>query len=250
MAKLSNSFTKNLRRDEILVPHLNTWFQNGVFPDEIPFSVHMNKEKDDAFHPSSALKCSQEIFALRRGDLPDEMIASDSQKNFMVGHMYHGLLQWIIVEGLGFAEWDDIEKEFDFKFDTPAGNPYRVRGFLDVAQCTVPNRGEYLVDVKTMNSRIYSTGLPDSMYAKYSAQVKLYLEFVDLDDAIILCVEKDTPHRFKEILIKRDTAFVEETVVRWESVVDALTSGEVPDCTCSNPSKCPAKGLYPHAFVT
>lgn len=216
----------------------------------------MNKEEDNAFHPSSALKCSRELYARLAGELPKGKNSFDSQKNFMVGHMYHGLLQWIIVEGVGLAPWSEIEKEYDFGWDkkkgdfdgscvTENGNPYRIRGFIDVARCEVPNAGTYLVDIKTVNARIYAQdSFPLSTMEKYEAQVKLYLEFEDLDEAIILAVEKDSPHRFKEFRVQRDPEFVDETIVRWESIVDAVAQGEVPDCTCFDPKTCPVKGLY------
>jgi len=256
----SNKFAKNLRRGELLVPHLNNYFANAVFPDDIPISINMNKEEDLAFHPSSALKCSRELYAMLAEELPHGKHALEAQKNFMIGHMYHGLFQWIIVEGLGFAEWDQIEKEFDFGWDkskadfdgscvTESGNPYRVRGYLDVARCTIPNVGEYLVDIKTVNSRLYNqANLPYSTMEKYEAQVKLYLEFEDLPEAIILAIEKDSPHRFKEFRIQRDPDFVNDVVLRWESVVDAVALGELPDCTCGDRT-CPVKGIYDGAVA-
>ncbi len=249
--KLSNNFGKHFARNEILVPHLNTWFANAKFDDEIPFDIviHPNKEKDDAFHPSSALKCSRVLFAQFRKDLPEEKHAADTQKIFMFGHFSHAIIQKIVVE-LGFCDDAEIEKEYDFNFETAEGNPYRVRGFIDIARCVVPNRGTYLVDIKTMNARIYAQNdLPVSTMEKYEAQVKLYLEFEELDEAIILCVEKDTPHRFKEIIIKRDTAFVDDTIERWEGVTDALVTGRVPECTCVDPGRCAAKGLYAVEYV-
>lgn len=256
MANFSTRFAKHLSRKDILVPHLNNWFANGVFPNEIPATVHMNKEHDLAFHPSSALKCSRELYATLAGELPHAKHTLDSQKNFMVGHMYHSLLQWILVEGLGFADWPEIEKEYDFGWDkeakdyngdlvTEEDNPYRIRGFIDVARCVIPNVGTYLVDIKTVNARLYAQdSLPASTMEKYEAQVKLYLEFEELDEAIILAVEKDSPHRFKEFRIQRDSDFVDDTIARWESVVDAVAQGEVPDCTCSEPNTCPVKGIY------
>jgi len=221
------------------------WFANGKFPDEIPITIHPNKEPDDAFHPSSALKCARELYADMRDDLPHEKHTVDSQKTFQIGHMYHAYLQHLVVEELGFASWDDIEKEYDFNFTTEVGNPYRVRGFIDIARCLIPNKGTYLVDIKTMNARIYVQDRPpESLMEKYEAQVKIYLEFEELDDAIILCVEKDSPHRYKEIAVQRDPEFVAEVIEKWETVADALAEGEPPACTCLNPSKCAARDLY------
>lgn len=246
MPKLNTAkFVNHLRKNEILVPHLTAYFANGKFPDEIPVMVHPNKEEDDAFHPSSATRCSREIFAMRQGDLTGKAHTAEQQLNFIIGHMYHSLLQWIMVEGLGFCTWADVEKEHDLHFTTENGNPYRVRGFIDFARVEIPNRGTYLVDIKTMNSRLFAQdSLPATTHEKYEAQVRTYLEFEDLDHAIILCVSKDSPHRFKEVLVERDTDFVERTMDRWEDVTDAIAAGVIPDCTCSDPDSCPTRNLY------
>lgn len=245
MANFADNFRKAFQPNQVLVPHLNVWFANAKFPDAIPVTIHPNKEADDAFHPSSALKCARELYASLKGDLPHEKHSVDSQKIFQIGHMYHSYLQWLIVEELGFATWDEIEKEYDFHFETLNGSPYRVRGFIDIARCAIPNKGTFLVDVKTMNARIYAQDRPpESTMEKYQAQVKIYLEFEELDNAIILCAEKDSPHRFKEIAVQRDPDFVADVIEKWEIVADALVAGEPPACTCINPAKCAVKDLY------
>lgn len=257
MPKLNTAkFVNHLRKDEILVPHLIAYFANGEFPDEIPVMVHPNKEEDNAFHPSSATRCAREIFAAHAGDLVTRPHTAEQQLNFVIGHMYHALLQFVMVEGLGFCTWDEVEKEYDFGWDkgandfdgklvTPNSNPYRVRGFADFARVAVPNQGEILVDVKTMNSRLFAQdNLPANTYDKYSSQVKHYLEFEGLERAIILCVSKDSPHRFKEIVIERDTDFVERNMDRLEDVVDAIAAGVIPDCTCADKDSCPTRNLY------
>lgn len=246
MAKLGSQFAKHFVTNEVLVPHLNNWFGNTEnFPEEIRFSIKPHKEADDAFHPSSALMCHRALLAKMEGLLPPEMARIDSQKTFMVGHYYHALIQYIVVEGLGFSTWDNIEKEFDLYFETPNGNPYRVRGFPDISRMSVPDGREFLVDIKTMMARIYAQpNLPEGLLEKYRAQVQLYMEFEDIDNAIILAVEKDTPHRFKEIEVERDGSFVDEILEGWELVVDSRAEGIIPDCTCFDPDKCPAKNIY------
>lgn len=249
-ASFSNRFAKQYRKNDVLAPHLNNWFANAEFPDEIPIVVRMNKEEDTAFHPSSALACDRELYAMLLGDGVDKKNTYESYKNFMIGHMYHGLFQHIFVEELGFATWDDIEKEHDYHFETEAGNPYRVRGFIDIAHCVIPNVGERLVDIKTVNARLFAQdSLPAKTMAKYEAQVKLYLSFEGMDEAIILAIEKDSPHKFKEFRVQADPAFVDETLERWESVVDAAALGEVPEHTCFDPKTCSARGIYDGAIA-
>ena len=248
MARLKSStqFARNLGKNEILVPHLNNWFANGVFPDEIPFVIHPNKEDDDAFHPSSATLCSRALQAKLDGILPKQENRMESQKNFMFGHYSHALLQWVCVEQLGFAVWDDIEKDCDYYLLTDkGGNEYRVRGFPDIAKCTVPNVDPFLVDIKTCTAQLYGqSNLPPFLLEKYQAQVKIYLDFEGLDKGIILLVEKDSPHRFKEIVVERDDRYVSKTIARWESVVDARAEGNISPCTCDDPDSCPALNCY------
>lgn len=246
--KLKTPLLNHLRKNEIIVPHLVNYFTHGQFPDDIPFNVHMNKEKDDAFHPSSATKCNKEAYAERVGDLTHNPHTSEQQLNFMFGHAFHYITQWTIVEGLGFATWDDIEKEHDDHYLTPNGNPYRIRGFIDIERCVIPNKGTYLIDIKTMNGRLFAQdNLPYSTYERYEAQVRMYLRMAGLDQAIILCVSKDSPHRFKEVLIQADDAHVDEVIDRWETLADSLASRTPPRCTCDDPSKCRVRDYYNQA---
>lgn len=243
--KLKTPLLNHLRKNEILVPHLVNYFTNGEFPDNIPFNVHMNKEQDDAFHPSSATKCAKEAYAERVGDLTHNPPTSEQQLNFMFGHAFHYIVQWTVVEGLKFATWDDVEKEHDERLVTPAGNPYRIRGFIDIERCVIPNKGTYLIDIKTMNGRLFQQdNLPASTFERYEAQVRMYLSMSGLEQAIILCVSKDSPHRFKEVLIQADPYHVDEVIDRWETVADSLASRTPPRCTCDDPSKCRVRDYY------
>ena len=88
--KLNTSkFVNHMRKNEILVPHLIAYFANGVFPEEISFNIKMNKERDDAFHPSSALKCSRQMYAERLGHIEYRPHTAEQQLNFVIGHMGH-----------------------------------------------------------------------------------------------------------------------------------------------------------------
>jgi hypothetical protein len=66
----------------------------------------------------------------------------------------------------------------------------------------------------------------------------------DIDQAIILCVEKDGPHRFKEHIVQADPDLVEEIFAKWEYVANCEAEGDVPACTCDHSVECPARSLY------
>ena len=244
--KIGAGFAKHFTSGELLTPHLNNWFQNADFPDEITLTLHPNKERDNAFHPSSALMCERALFAKMRGELPPETTKAESEKTFMYGRYIHELLQWIVVDQLKFATWEDVEKEYNLRYDTPNGNEVWIRGFADIARATIPGLDDpVLVDVKSMASRLYSLGeLPKAKAFEYRAQVGLYLEMEDLDRGIIVCAEKDNPHRFREVEVARDGALIDTIMEGWEYVADCLASGEVPGCTCADLRTCPAKDAY------
>ena len=248
--KASSQFAKAFQRNEILVPHLNNWFVANQYPDELPITLHLNKEEDDAFHPSSALMCLRALQAKREGLLVRQENSLESAKNFMFGHYIHGLIQWICVEELGFATWDDVEVDMDFHLETPAGNPYRVRGFPDISRCVVPNHEPILVDIKTCNAHVFSlANLPRDKQEAYEAQVRLYLDFVGLDKGILLMAEKDHPHRFKEIVVERNNDQVDRIVAGWEAVVDIEARGGIAPCTCDEPDYCPARDYYDETTI-
>lgn len=249
MGDFLKGLSKPYKDRGVLSPYLDNWFATADFPDELVFTVHMNKEKDDAFHPSSAYGCAREVYGRRVGDISYPALTGVSYKNFMYGHFSHEIIQYVLVHELKFAKPEDIEKEYYFRnLKTAKGNSYSIRGFTDVARCRIPNSKEYLVDIKTVNARIFAQDqLPLNTWNKYVAQVQLYLEFEDVDECILLCSEKDTPHRFKEYIVPRDGDAVDSIITKWESVVDALAEGVVPDCTCDDPDTCPARDVYAYS---
>lgn len=265
MTKL-NKFLKGLGRGEILVPHLNRWFnQDFTGHPDIPFSVSPDKPKDDAFHPSShGVGCSRMQFASFDPRVQDRLTAKKfNPKVGLNGHMWHGLLQWVVVEGLGYATWDDVEARYgkyrwageEFGYDAlrPWREPTRPKeaawwctGSVDIANLTVPGRDEkYIVDIKTMQPNIYAMPLPpDNFWHKYQAQTQLYMDWTDTDLCILLCVEAGNPFGFKEIMIERDRDYANYIYEKWNDVSVGLVTGVAPPHSCLDPSKCPSVALY------
>jgi hypothetical protein len=244
-AKIGAQFAKHFVKGEVLVPHLNNFFLAAKWPDEFTLTIRPNKERDTAFHPSSALACELELYARMTGEARDEQTRVEAEKTFAVGRLYHELMAWVVIEGLGFSTWDEAEKEYNFRFPTAAGNEVWVRGFADLGRVDIPGSGTFLVDYKTVASRLYSMSqLPHGKEEQYRAQVALYLEMEDLDEALIVFLEKDNPHRFKELRVQRDGALVDDVMEGWERVADAVAAGEPPACTCYRPENCPARHVY------
>jgi hypothetical protein len=257
-------FLKEMAKKELLVPHLDGWFNRGEFPDTIDFAIRLNKEPDDAFHPSSdSSLCAQQLFAKRMGHTYGRPFTGSSFKAFMVGHYWHEVIQYILVE-LGFSEQSDVEKQHIVENTgtgfihcggvsnvesvpvTGRGNVWWARGYIDIAHCRIPGRGDYLIDIKTMRAMEFAKNRP-SLWDKYYAQLQMYLDWEGMQTAIVLCVEKDSPHRFKEILVERNRSFAEKVYERWDRVIQAVKDDIPPECDICNLTEsdsCPADKLY------
>lgn len=248
-----SKFLKKLAKKEILIPHLDAYIAKGDFP-HYQFDINPHKERDTYFHPSGdCTPCERTLFAKFSGDLAGKGLVASSHKNFMVGHFWHFWLQNILTEGLGFAEERDIERKLLWK--SPEG--WTVTGAADVAYCDVPGYEKpFLVDFKTMNARQFAeTSIPDYVLKKWTAQVNVYMDLLHQIDVvrsdvmyqpeqcIMIVIQKDTPHAFKEVVIDYDPDLVQEIYWKWDRVWDALENDFPPVCDCA-PGKCPVETLY------
>lgn len=266
----TSKFLKGLKKG-ILTPHLENYFASSKEGrEEIQIAFSMHKEHDDAFHPSSdPLTCSAALWAARQGhDMSDPRMADpEMQKTFAVGHMWHGLIYHLLVAELGFTDWEHVEQEvimhrndssghdaLGIQFGFPNIDPMDVapgphdlwwaRGHIDCSQVHIPGKGTYLVDIKTQNSRSFAAPTPpDYLWLKYQAQMHVYLDWVNLDKCIMLFINKDAPHSFKEIVIERDPEVAQLVYEKWDSVAEALRDGSPPEHTCPDPTKCVAQGI-------
>ena len=235
---------RSIRQKDKLAPLLNAYFAAGEFPDEMPATIHPNKPPDKHYHPSSAGECARHSFALRVGDVKPEPISGSLQRIFHVGHLYHAWIQFILVD-MGLAEPSAIEKKYKRDLVTDAGNKWRMTGATDVARCSIAGHGDYLVDIKTMGGFSFKQeNMRPDMWYKYHSQIQVYMDWHDMDQALILGVNKDTPHDFREWEIKRDPSVADAVYEKWETVADAVVADLPPNCTCSDPTACPVRGLY------
>jgi len=221
------SFVKDLAKKEILVPHINNYLARAQFPDSFDTEIRPGKEPDDAFHPSSdCYPCECELYKKFSGQVEKETFTATSHKNFFVGHFWHGLLQDILCNQLGFCEKEDIEKEL--RHD---GDGWWARGFADVAKCDIPGKGSYLIDFKTMNSFSYQKPA-DVLLAKWAMQVNCYMAWDNrVESAIIVGIQKDTPHEFKEFVFHRDNQMLETIYGKWGRVSEAVKNKTPVVCT-------------------
>jgi hypothetical protein len=212
------SFIKDLAKKEILVPHINNYLARADFPETFDIEIRTGKEPDDAYHPSSdCYPCECELYNKRMGLAEKQELTATSHKNFFVGHFWHGILQNIICDRLGFCEKEDVEKELRYQ-----DHEWWARGFADIAKCDVPGKGSYLIDFKTMNSFSFQKPSVD-LLVKWQLQVACYMAWDNrVDSAIIIGIQKDTPHEFKEFVFQRDDSILEEVYNKWTNVSKSI----------------------------
>lgn len=224
--KLDNSkFVRNLVKGHKLVPHLDNALGKGEFNWEAKFE---SKQADDAFHPSGDCVPTAHQLYTKATAYADTTVSASMLKTYTVGHFWHAYIQHIVVEKLHFANWQGIERQ---KVKRWAAGPYgSMRGAADIAPCSIPVHGDYLVDIKTMGGHDYrQNGLPKWCAPKYECQVNVYMDWFDLEKCIILCVSKDSPHDFKEFLFERNQPLIDAIYAKWQLVKDCYDASIEPD---------------------
>jgi hypothetical protein len=229
------ALVKNLVKNHKLVPHLDKYIGAGEFSWSADFDP---KVGDDAFHPSGhCTPTLNELYKMASGQLHEAPLPVSLRKTFMVGHFWHAYIQYIVQE-LGFADESAIERRGEkvWAYLAPPGvNGHRPKPFHwatgsgDIAPCVIPGHGEFLVDIKTMGSHDYKrNGLPDWAAAKYECQINVYMDWFQQERAIILAVQKDSPHEMKEFHFERNNALIDSIYKKWELVSTCLDEGIEP----------------------
>jgi hypothetical protein len=240
-------FTRNMVKRHRLVPHLERFFTTEV----TDFKFEMEpKEKDDAWHPSGhCTPAPSTLFDYAMVDHKQEREWGASMlKTFAVGHFWHQLLQHAVL-ALGFAEPGYIERR-GFKGWGNTRGPDEGRmlksgrvvpwdawhwatGAGDVAPLVLPD-WQGVVDFKTMSTHQFKPlakggGLPEWCREKYEAQINIYMDFFDEERALIVAVQKDSPHEMTEIEFARNQPLIDAIYDKWEFVSECLDAGEFPD---------------------
>lgn len=222
-----------------LIPHLERCIQD--FDEEWTFT-YKPKEHDLYWHPSSdCVPPPSALYesALRRLNGEPNPDAGRMRKYGFVGHFWHQYLQHLLVryelaepkaiERQGFKGWgEDFGLPKDF--EQTIFQPFHVCvGSADVAPANIPRHGDYLIDFKTMGSvHFKAVALPDFFREKYECQINIYMDFFDYDKALIVGINKDTPHDMKEIEYRRNDELVEAIYNKWKFISECLEHNEPP----------------------
>lgn len=218
--------------------YLEREIDKGEFPWEFKYEA---KTSDDAWHPSGDCTPSLHDLYLKATDqIEHRPISIGLRKTFMVGHFWHQYLQELTLR-LGFADNNGIERVGIRGWDGNAVirnifgshtqyRPYHyVRGAADVAPCRLPTFGDYLVDFKTMGSHDFrQLALPRWAAAKYECQINIYMDLFDMDKALIVAINKDSPHDLKEFEFVRNDELIAAIYNKWHIVSACLDEGIEP----------------------
>lgn len=221
-AKGDSKFVKAFQKTQ-LVSHLDRAISGWDGDWEYKYSP---KQGDDGWHPSGHCTPSvHELWQVATGQSENQF--GDMNKTFQVGHFWHQYLQHIVLDVMGFCDESAIERSGEKRW---GGGPFQyATGSGDIAPVVLPDGKELLVDFKTMSSHAFKRPDPPA-YAvdKWECQTNIYMDFFDIEEGIIVCINKDTPHDFKEFRYLRNEPLVEAIYEKWHLVSQCLTEGIEP----------------------
>lgn len=241
--KIDMSKMRNLGKKQILAPYLEKYIRtNGNDPWSFSFENTHTGGTDTAWHPSSdCMAPPSELLAKARGEKVEKFNEDGGlNKHMMVGHFWHQWLQHICLK-LEFCSEPNIERVGERAWATEKtdrwvpGKPdvqmmsYRTiakpycwaTGSADIAPIVLPKGWEGVVDFKTMSSTSFKKD--DVPFGdKYECQINIYMDFFDLDKALMLGINKDAPHAFKEFQYNRNQPLIDAIYDKWKYVGERL----------------------------
>jgi hypothetical protein len=163
---------------------------------------------------------------------PASPLPASTRKSFIVGHYWHQVLQHIVCNKLHWCGPEDLERKGIRAWGDLSGDTFQpfhfATGSGDIVPCVAPN-WTGIVDIKTMSANQFKqNGIPAWAADKYECQMNIYMDFFDQDNAIILAVNKDGPHDFKEFMFQRNQDLIDTIYGKWEFVSHCLDIGEAP----------------------
>lgn len=213
------------------------------------------KLEDNAWHPSG--HCTPSLLELYtyangrpvveewpEGTYPETIIQKPIEpalgKIFQVGHFWHQYLQEICVraglcdesaiERRGKRGWGDRAIGLTHPPKTLAYSPFHwATGSADICPLEIPGHGGYLIDFKTMGSHVFRNITPSEQNAeKWECQLNVYMDFFDMEKAMIVGINKDSPHDFKEFEFRRNQPLIDAIFSKWEIVSACIDEDIAP----------------------
>lgn len=188
-----------------------------TWPDEYSIRI-INKERsfDGYFHPSGHASAPElQLFYEFHPDYRTlhEPLSSGDVMTFQVGSAYHALVQSMLIH-MGLTTKEEVEVSF-------VNDGRYCSGTLDIRRLTLPHGRVLPVEIKSAGFFPVSPYFLD----KYMAQFQVYMDLGDdepQEEGLMLFLEKATPHRFHEVLVKRDEDMLHRIYRKWDRVQEAI----------------------------
>ena len=214
--------------DSILVPYIDRYLAQGEFPDDLEMVLNRNKASDPYFHPSGdCFTPPRNLYLQKTGMETKPKPGAALRKTFDCGHLWHMYLQGIMQE-MGFLTPENTEKPLLTTLEGPYG-PFTAAGTADCVDVAIPQKGLWLVDIKTMRKDEFEAGANKYTYMKWEAQVNCYMDWLGVDQAMILAISKDSPHTMREYKIVKRPELLEEIYERWSYTAKCLEEKTLPE---------------------
>lgn len=214
--------------DSVLVPYIDRYLAQGSFPDELHMTLERNKAPDPYFHPSGdCFTPPRNLYLQKTGVETHAKPGAALRKTFDCGHLWHMYLQGVMQE-MGFLTLENTEKRLVTTLEGPYG-PFTAAGTADCVDVAIPQKGLWLVDIKTMRKDEFESGANKYTYMKWEAQVNCYMDWTGADQAMILAISKDSPHTMREYKIQKRPELLEQIYERWSYTAKCLEEKTLPD---------------------
>jgi len=203
----------------LLIPHLeralvssgNTW------PEEYAIKIH-NKERhwDGFFHPSSHITPAEmQLFYVfhPKYQTHKDSLSVDTIMTFQVGSAYHALVQSMLIH-LEFTTPEECEVHF-------FSDVRHCSGTMDIRKLTLLNGDTLPVEIKSAAFFGKDTTPPP----QYIQQLQVYMDLgceEPQEQGLLLFLQKQHPHKFREILIQRDEKMLNDIYAKWNRVLEAI----------------------------
>lgn len=232
---MTASLFSKLASKELITPYLELALRKDDWPSElvIPLPEHGSK-RDFLFHPSSHCEPDdRELYYLLHPDHRDQLVerrrAGMDHLSLIQGTIFHVVIQQKLKQE-GWITDHDIEMSL-------TNEDVGATGHLDFMFPNHPMTGKDIpVDIKTASPQNFERMYKPSW--SYLAQLNCYMDWLKINEGVILVVEAGRPFRMKEFLVQRDELMLHQIYKKWRRVREAIEANEIPPLCAWNQSFC------------
>jgi hypothetical protein len=204
-----------ISRRALITPLFEKALVTQDFPAEYSLTV-CNKERipDGLFHPSSDAAMAPLLLYYKfhpEYELQRERVAPQLSMAFHIGDAYHAFMQSTFIH-LGFTTLEECEVSF-------RSEERHASGTVDIRKFFLPDGRSVPVELKS------AARIPKEPYNNHVLQLQLYMDLGCEEPAevgVLFYLEKTSPHKTTEFVIRRDEELLRSVYDKWDSVLEAI----------------------------